>query len=66
MVEWGASKGRNMDHVIEYLKSKNIPVNRRNYIDVNWLGQWDHNKPLPAELEAEMPEELQHPDFKKS
>ena len=55
-----------MDYVIEYMKSKNIPVNRKNYIDVNWLGQWDHNKPLPAELEAEMPEELQHPDFKKS
>jgi len=55
-----------MDHVIEYMKSKNIPITRDNYIQINWMNSWDPKKPLPAELEAEMPEELQHPDFKKS
>lgn len=50
------------DHVYDYLKKKG-PVTREDYINLNWMGDIDgvefRNKPLDAELEAEMPEELQ-------
>lgn len=47
-----------MDHVYEWLKSKG-PVTRADYVNTNWFGKYDPNRPLPAELEAEIPEELQ-------
>jgi len=53
-----------MDYVLDYLKKADIPVTRKNYVGLNWPGA-DYDKPLPAELEAEIPEELQHPDFKE-
>ena len=53
-----------MDYVLDWLKENNIPATRRSYVGLNWPGA-DYDKPLPAELEAEIPEELQHPDFKE-
>ena len=52
-----------MDYVLDYLKKKGTPVTRENYVSTNWPGA-DPNKPLPAELEADIPKELQHPDYK--
>ena len=52
------------DYVLDYMKKNDIPMTRKNYIELNWMGQADPNQPLPAELEAEMPEELQHSDLK--
>ena len=51
-----------MDSVVEYLKKLNLPVTRENYIAINWMGDYPANKPLPAELEASLPEELQWPE----
>lgn len=48
-----------VDYVMNYLKEHNIPVTRENYIEINWMGEVDPKQPLPAELEAEMPESLQ-------
>lgn len=48
-----------MDYTLEYLKENNLPVTRENYINVNWMGDYDPAEPLPAELEASLPEELQ-------
>ena len=53
-----------MDYVKQYLEKKGIPVTRKNYVGLNTPGA-DYDKPLPAELEAEIHEELQHEDFKK-
>jgi hypothetical protein len=47
------------DPIIEYMKENDIPVTRDNYIGLNWLGDYDPSEPLPAELEADLPEELQ-------
>lgn len=49
----------NTDHVLEYLRDNDIPVTRANYIGLNWMGEYDPAQPLPAELEAELPEGLQ-------
>ena len=54
-----------MDYVLDWLKENNIPATRRSYVGLNWPGA-DYDKPLPAELEAEIPEELQHPEFKET
>lgn len=51
-----------MDHVLNYMEENNIPVNRKNYIEINWMGDYDPSKPLPAELEAELPSALQMQD----
>lgn len=48
-----------MDYVLKYMEDHNVPMTRENYITLNWMGMWDAEKPLPAELEAEMPEQLQ-------
>ena len=48
-----------MDSVLEYLRDNDIPVTRENYIGLNWMGEYDPTQPLPAELEAELPEGLQ-------
>lgn len=47
------------DLTVEYLKENGLPVTRENYINTNWLGEYDPAEPLPAELEASLPEELQ-------
>ena len=54
-----------MDYVKQYLEKTGVPVTRKNYVGTNWPGA-DYDKPLPAELEAEIPEELQHPEFKET
>ena len=51
-----------VDYVMNYLKEHNIPVTRENYIEINWMGDYDPSKPLPAELEAELPSALQMQD----
>lgn len=53
------------DIVLEYMKEEGIPLTRENYIGINWMGDIeDPSKVLPAELEAELPVQFQHPDFK--
>ena len=47
------------DPIVEYLKQLNLPVTRQNYISINWCGEYQWDKPLPPELEASLPEELQ-------
>lgn len=51
-----------MDHVLNYMEENNIPITRKNYIEINWMGDYDPSKPLPAELEAELPSALQMQD----
>lgn len=50
------------DHVVEWLKRKNIPLTRRNYLNIAFMGR------IPAELsaeeEAELPEQIQLPEFR--
>ena len=48
-----------IDHVLEYMKKNSIPLTRENYINLNFSGDEDPSKPLDAELEAELPKELQ-------
>lgn len=47
-----------MDYVEQYMKKNDVPLTRENYIELNWP-QVDPKEPLPAELEAELPEEFQ-------
>jgi hypothetical protein len=48
------------DYVKEFLEKSGTPVTRKSYIDLNWANTgYDSNKMLPAELEADLPEELQ-------
>ena len=51
-----------MDHVLNFMEENNIPITRMNYIEINWMGDYDPSKPLPAELEAELPSALQMQD----
>jgi hypothetical protein len=48
-----------MDELLEYMKKNNIPLTRENYIGLNWAGDLDPAKPLDAELEADLPKEIQ-------
>lgn len=45
------------DAVIEIMKEVGIPVNRKNYLEMIFNG--DVPDPVPAEIEAQLPEELQ-------
>jgi hypothetical protein len=47
------------DITLDALKRRNMPVTRENYILMNWMGDYDPSEPLPAELEAELPDFLQ-------
>lgn len=47
------------DEIVKFLRDNKIPVTRANYIGLNWLGDYDPSEPLPAELEMDLPEELQ-------
>lgn len=47
------------DSIVETLKRLGLPVDRDHYVSLNWCGDYDPKKPLPAELEASLPEELQ-------
>jgi hypothetical protein len=42
------------DHVLNFMRKNAIPLTRRNYIDLNWLGD-PPEEPLDYELEAEIP-----------
>jgi len=53
------------DLLTEYMERHGIEVNRKNFVTLNTLGDADGSEMLPAEEEAELPEELQHPDFKQ-
>jgi len=48
-----------VDYVKKYMEKNDIPLTRESYIKLNWPGV-DPKKPLPAELEAELPEEFQN------
>ena len=53
------------DFVLEYLKKQGIAITRETYVYLSTLGDQDGSSGvLDGELEAELPEELQHPDFK--
>lgn len=47
-----------MDFVVEYLKKIGQQLTRKNYLALDRPGV-DPSKPLPAELEAELPAEIQ-------
>jgi hypothetical protein len=49
----------NDDPIVEYLNKLNLRVTRENYISINWCGDYEWDTPLPAELEASLPEVLQ-------
>lgn len=48
-----------MDYTLNYMKENNIPLTRENYIEINWMGDYKADEPLPAELEAELPKQFQ-------
>ena len=48
-----------MDHILKYMEKHQVPLNRQNYVAINWMGDADPSKPLPAELEASLPKEFQ-------
>jgi hypothetical protein len=48
-----------IDYTLDYLKKNKIPVTRENYIGLDFAGDYDPKQPLPAELEASLPKELQ-------
>jgi hypothetical protein len=54
-----------MDYTLQYMKENDIPITRANYIALNWMGDYDPAQPLPAELEAELPEELENDEGEK-
>ena len=47
------------DIVLDYMKKKGIPATRENYVALDTLGDQDGKGVLPAEQEADLPEELQ-------
>ena len=47
------------DYTLEYLEKNHLPINRENYVGINWMGDLDPKQQLPAELEAGLPKELQ-------
>lgn len=51
-----------MDYTLEYMKKNNLPMTRANYVGLNWAGDYDSSRPLPAELEASIPAEFQLKD----
>ncbi len=51
-----------MDYTLEYMKKNGIPMTRANYVGLNWMGDYDPARPLPAELEASIPKEFQLQD----
>lgn len=53
------------DWLLEWMKKNNIPVTRKNYVTLNSLGDEYGKDMLDAENEAELPQELQHPDFRQ-
>ena len=48
-----------IDYVLDFMKKNNLPMDRETYVEINWMGVYDPRKPLPAELESEIPEEFQ-------
>jgi hypothetical protein len=48
-----------MDAIIKYLEKLGLPITRDNYVLLNWVGDADPKQPLPAELEASLPKNLQ-------
>jgi hypothetical protein len=47
------------DPLLDWMKKKNIPLTRENYILLNWGGEKNPDEPLDPESEAELPEEFQ-------
>ena len=46
-----------MDHVLDWMKKNDVPLTRKNYLEIAYMGD-PPPEPLDAELEAEIPEEL--------
>ncbi len=44
--------------IVRSLVKMNVRVTRSNYIDLNYLGDYDPKQSLPAELEMSLPEPL--------
>lgn len=53
------------DMIVAYLKKLGIKVDRKTYVTLNSMGDQDGSEMLPAEEEAELPESLQHSDFRE-
>lgn len=47
------------DMIVQYLVANGIPVTRRNYVMLDWMGDKDPRKELGAECEADLPKQLQ-------
>jgi hypothetical protein len=48
------------DYVLAFMKANGIPVTRANYLEIAYFGDiLDPDQPLDAELESELPEEIQ-------
>lgn len=47
------------DPIVVYLRENNIPVTRANYLGLAYFGDVDPEVELDAELEADLPEQLQ-------
>jgi len=47
------------DIVKAYLEKNGVPVTRENYIGLAFAGDYDPKEPLPGELEASLPAEIQ-------
>lgn len=53
------------DLILEWLQKNGYPVTRETYVTLNTLGDEDGSEMLPAEEEAELPKNLQHPNFRE-
>ena len=51
------------DGVLEYMREKGFSIDRKTYFELAFWGDWDYTLPLPAEMEAEIPEEVQFPNW---
>lgn len=50
------------DCVVQWLREAGIPLTRRNYLNAAYLGT-PPPEPLDAEIEAELPEQIQRADI---
>jgi hypothetical protein len=51
-------KEKPVNHVLEWMKKNDVPLTRKNYLDIAYLG--DPPKELSAEEEADIPPEVRY------
>ena len=50
----------NKDLIVEWLKENHVPVTRRNYFLLNWLGNLDWRRRQDSEIEMSLPKALRY------